>query len=111
GYNMAVNLIATKGWGEAHRILERSFAQYKANDTIVERAHAVELRRQDFDRERAELEALVGRTEAALREDASELTEQVLDYAELRRTLSHEERQAKRDASLERQQEVEHLLR
>ena len=111
GYNMAVNLIATKGWTEAHRILERSFAQYQANDTIVERAHAVELRRQDFDRERAELAALVGRTEAAQRADAAELTEQVLDYAELRRTLSHEERQAKRDAALERQQEVEHLLR
>lgn len=111
GYNMAVNLIATKGWQESHRILERSFAQYQANDTIVQRAHAVETRRHELENQREHVLGLLQNQADYSGTPAEELLDQLLDYSQLRRKLSHEERQAKRDAALERQSEVETLLR
>ncbi|MBB3115220.1 DEAD/DEAH box helicase [Corynebacterium bovis] len=109
GYNMAVNLIATKGYDDAHRILERSFAQYQIDGTVVERAEQVERRRRDLDEARRALEAAVGRV-APPAVDGTDAVEELLDYAELRRLLSHEERRAKRTAGDERRAETTAML-
>ncbi|RAV31696.1 DEAD/DEAH box helicase [Corynebacterium heidelbergense] len=103
GYNMAVNLIATKGLEQSHRLLERSFAQYQSNGAVVERAELTQKRRLDLREQRRALEQLV--------QGSTEDFQAVVEYAGLRRKLAHEERRAKREALEDRQVEVAALLR
>lgn len=113
GYNMAVNLINTKGLTESHRLLQRSFAQYQADGTIVEAAEAVERRRRQLDEAEDELRNVITdfrRKAARFESDLESDTKAVVDYARLRRELSQEERRAKRDAGLERNKETAKLL-
>lgn len=113
GYNMAVNLINTKGLTESHRLLQRSFAQYQADGTIVEAAEAVERRRRQLDEAEDELQNVITdfrRKAARFENDLESDTKTVVDYARLRRELSQEERRAKRDAGLERNKETATLL-
>ena len=98
---MAVNLINTKGLTESHRLLQRSFAQYQADGTIVEAAEAVERRRRQLDEAEDELQNVITdfrRKAARFESDLESDTKAVVDYARLRRELSQEERRAKRDA-------------
>lgn len=114
GYNMAVNMLGTQGWMESHRLLDRSFAQYQANGSVVEQAEAVERRRREVDHQAKELQALI-RREHALRSNAgadqveNEL-ELAVEYAGLRRELAQEERRAKQHAGSQRQQETVSLF-
>ena len=36
GYNMSVNLLATIGYDQAHRLLEKSFARFQADGSVVD---------------------------------------------------------------------------
>lgn len=111
GYNMAVNMLGTQGWEGSLRLLDRSFAQYQANGSVVERAEAVERRRRELAVQTKELEAAVA---TALSDEDSQVSEhlaQAVDYARLRRELAQEERRAKRHAGDERQGEIIALLR
>lgn len=113
GYNMAVNLINTKGLEEAHRLLERSFAQYQADGSIVEAAEAVKRRRRQLAEAEAELRDIITnfrRKAARFNNDLDNDADTVVEYARLRRALSQEERRAKRDAGLERNKETAKLL-
>ena len=113
GYNMAVNLINTKGLHESHRLLQRSFAQYQADGSIVEAAEAVERRRRELAEAEEELRNVITnfrRKAARFDNDLDKDAETVVEYARLRRALSQEERRAKRDAGLERNKETAKLL-
>lgn len=113
GYNMAVNLINTKGLEESHRLLQRSFAQYQADGSIVEAAEAVERRRRQLAEAEAELRDVITnfrRKAARFNNDLDNDADTVVEYARLRRALSQEERRAKRDAGLERNKETAKLL-
>ncbi|MBC2681537.1 DEAD/DEAH box helicase [Corynebacterium sp. 4HC-13] len=111
GYNMAVNMLGTQGWEESHRLLERSFAQYQANGTVVERAEAVERRRRDLTEQSEQLTALVAQETHAGSSELADDVSRALEYARLRRELAQEERRARRNAGDERQGEITQLLR
>ncbi|WP_291480538.1 DEAD/DEAH box helicase [Corynebacterium sp.] len=105
GYNMAVNLISTKGYTESHRLLDRSFAQYQAASTVVEQAERASRRR----RELARLERELSTALSSLR-GARVTADDAVEYAALRRDLSLEERRAKKDSAADRQAETAKLL-
>lgn len=111
GYNMAVNMLGTQGWAESHRLLDRSFAQYQANGTVVERAEAVERRRRELSQRGRDLEQIIS---ADPRLDDADLKDNMalaVEYAQLRRELAQEERRAKRESGNERHTETTGLLR
>ncbi|MDO5077392.1 RNA helicase [Corynebacterium sp.] len=108
GYNMSVNLLSTVGYEQAHRLLEKSFAQYQADESVVD-----EIR----DAERAEktVAELSREFAAAIQQcapDDVENPEQVFrEYLSLRHKLTQEERNAKRRNLEERHREVKAVLR
>jgi ATP-dependent RNA helicase HelY len=86
-YNMTINLVHQMGPAQAHRLLERSFAQYQADRSVVGLVRAVE------------------RGERMLGEIAAELGGRdapILDYARLRAQLSERERALARSSRLQR---------
>ncbi|MCI1257013.1 MAG: DEAD/DEAH box helicase [Corynebacterium provencense] len=104
GYNMAVNLIATRGYDAAQQLLDRSFAQYQAAAHVVEQASRMTRRRRDL----AGLEKdLAGQ----LRSQHTDLTSRdVIEYAALRRDLALAERKSKLDSGSQREKEISNLL-
>lgn len=110
GYNMAVNMLGTKGWEESHRLLDRSFAQYQKNGSVVEQAEAVERRRRELAHEEKELQHLI-RAEYSLEPNqVDQDLKLAVEYAGLRRELAQEERRAKQHAGSQRQQETTTLF-
>lgn len=104
GYNMAVNLIATRGYSAAQQLLDRSFAQYQTATTVVEQATRMTHRRRD-------LAALEKDLAGELRRHRSDLSAgDVIDYAGLRRDLALAERKAKLDSGSQRETETTNLL-
>lgn len=93
GYNMTANLIATKGYSEAHAILDRSFAQYQVDGSVVERAAEIRHLEQHRDREKERVYALLGEHEIS--QDLEESFSLLLEFAELRRQLNKAERSMK----------------
>lgn len=89
GYNMTVNLINTVGVAGAHEILERSFAQFQADGSIVAQAAT----RKKLEAEVKELEKnftdLVSADSGA---DASSLVEDAHTLLEIRARIAAEEK-------------------
>ncbi len=88
-YNMTINLVAHMSPAQARALLERSFAQYQADRSVVGQVRAVE------------------RGERMLGEIAAELggrNAPVIDYARLRATISERERAQSRASRLQRRQ-------
>lgn len=107
GYNMAVNMIASRGYTDSHRLLDRSFAQYQAASTVVEQAERASRRRRDLAAlERDLSKALKGQST----QDDRITADDVIEYAGLRRDLTLEERRAKKDSTSDRQMETHNLL-
>ncbi|MCG5433400.1 RNA helicase [Mycobacterium sp. MYCO198283] len=86
-YNMTINLVNQLGPEQAHRLLERSFAQYQADRSVVGLVKG--LRRG---------ERLLGEIRAELGGDA----DTVLDFARLRATISERERAQARAGRVQR---------
>ncbi|MDN5580942.1 MULTISPECIES: DEAD/DEAH box helicase [unclassified Corynebacterium] len=105
GYNMAVNLISTKGYTDSHRLLDRSFAQYQAASTVVEQAERASRRRRDL----SSLERDLSKALSSLK-GTQVGVDDVIEYAGLRRDLTLEERRAKKDSATDRQAETARLL-
>ncbi|MBV8964765.1 MAG: DEAD/DEAH box helicase, partial [Mycobacteriaceae bacterium] len=94
-YNMTINLVQQMGPQQAHRLLERSFAQYQADRSVVGLVRAI------------------GRSEQLMEALAAELgdaAEQVIDYARLRAKLSEQERAQARSSRLQRRQAANDAL-
>ena len=88
-YNMTINLVHRMGPEQAHRLLERSFAQYQADRSVVALVRTAE------------------RGEQLLSEIAAELggpDAPILDYARLRAKISERERSQARTSRLQRRQ-------
>lgn len=105
GYNMAVNMIASRGYTDSHRLLDRSFAQYQAASTVVEQAERASHRRRDLARLERELAGVLSSVKGA------QITaDDVVGYAALRRDLALEERRAKKASASDRQLATARLL-
>lgn len=91
GYNMAVNLVDRVGVAAGRELLERSFAQFQADRSVVGLARRIDRNR----------EALAGYREAM----ACHLGD-FAEYAKLRREISERERALARDSAAARRAEV-----
>lgn len=90
-YNMAVNLLARSNMAEARAILESSFAQYQADEAVVNLAQKLRKTQEELDEVSGELECSRGDAKSyfRLREEISSLQKKA---GKLRR---EEEREAK----------------
>ena len=94
-YNMTINLVNQMGPTQAHKLLERSFAQYQADRSVVGLVRAVE------------------RGERILDEIAGELgghDAPILDYVRLRLQISERERAQSRASRLQRRRAANDAL-
>ncbi|GLP80864.1 DEAD/DEAH box helicase [Mycobacterium antarcticum] len=94
-YNMTINLTQHMGPEQAHRLLERSFAQYQADRSVVGLVRGVTRGERMMD----ELAAELGGRDAP-----------ILEYARLRATISERERTQSRASRLERRQAANDAL-
>jgi ATP-dependent RNA helicase HelY len=94
-YNMTINLTRQMGPEQAHRLLERSFAQFQADRSVVGLVRGVTR----GDRMMDELAAEIGGRDAP-----------ILDYARLRATISERERAQSRSSRLQRRQAANDAL-
>ena len=101
GYNMSVNLLNTLGVTKSHALLERSFAQFLANEDVVADAHKQRVRRRQVESRHEDLRELLGhRSENKL-----------ADYVTIRHDLSSEEKKLQADNRKERLKEISRFLR
>jgi ATP-dependent RNA helicase HelY len=94
-YNMTINLVNQMGPTQAHKLLERSFAQYQADRSVVGLVRAIE------------------RGERILNEIAGELGEHdasILDFVRLRLQISERERAQARASRLHRRKAANDAL-
>jgi len=94
-YNMTINLVSQVGPEQAHRLLEKSFAQYQTDRSVVSLVRGVE------------------RGERLLEEVAAEFDGHeapILEYARLRERISQQERAQARASRLQRRQAVNDAL-
>ncbi|WP_165242295.1 DEAD/DEAH box helicase [Corynebacterium lizhenjunii] len=132
GYNMAINLLGLRGFDGSLRLLERSFAQFQANSSVVEDSRAAARLEEELlgaqQHLRAELERVLpllpqavstaatapGAPDGPGDEPLSAATAEALalleDYIQLRLKLTAAEREAKQDKARGHRQEVVKVL-
>ena len=92
-YNMTINLVNQMGPTQAHKLLERSFAQYQADRSVVGLVRAIERG-----------ERMLDEIAAELGERSADETAAILEYARLRAAISERERAQSRASRLQRTQ-------
>ncbi|WP_007026804.1 DEAD/DEAH box helicase [Saccharomonospora iraqiensis] len=95
GYNMAVNLVGQLGAAEARGMLERSFAQFQADRSVVGLSRRID----------RNVEALRGYADAVPGD-----FEQMREYAQLRRAISEREKTLSRQNTATRRAETARSL-
>lgn len=96
-YNMTINLVQQMGPEQAHKLLERSFAQYQADRSVVGLVRGIAR----GERMMAELAAELGGADERSREEPR--TEPpILDYVRLRTKIGERERAQSRASRLQR---------
>ncbi|WP_257158223.1 DEAD/DEAH box helicase [Corynebacterium cystitidis] len=109
GYNMAVNLIAMNGYEDSLRLIEKSFAQYQTDGSVVDEVRQIERARVRVDQLREQLHRDIG-SFAPSETLAADATDDLIEYLELRTELSEAEKQSKREAVENRQEEITKIL-
>src|ERR1700737_3478002 len=99
-YNMTINLVHQMGPEQAHELLERSFAQYQADRSVVGLVRAISRNEQMMQQVAAEAGDERSREDKPPTDEA----ETVSDYARLRAKLSERERAQARSSRLHRRQ-------
>jgi ATP-dependent RNA helicase HelY len=95
-YNMTINLVQQMGPEQAHKLLERSFAQYQADRSVVGLVRGIAR----GERMMAELAAELGADERSREEPRTEPP--ILDYVRLRTKIGERERAQSRASRLQR---------
>ena len=109
GYNMAINLLGMLGFDDSLRLLEKSFAQFQADGSVVEETREIERAEHRVRELRAQLEqAVVNLAPPAT--DGEDPAEILMDYMRLRRALTEEEKSARAFKKEERNKEVAAVL-
>lgn len=109
GYNMAVNLLSMIGFEPSLRLLEKSFAQYQADGSVVDDVREIERAEHRVRELRSQLGDAIANFAPPVR-DGEDGTDLLVDYMRLRRELSDEEKAARVDSMEQRQQETVTLL-
>lgn len=104
GYNMAINMLKMNGLDDSLSLIEKSFAQFQADGSVVDDVRRIE-------RDQAQLDALTRQLEDDFTRLAVPGTiDDLVEYIDLRERLTREERDAKRRARDERAKEVKAIL-
>ncbi|RUP80506.1 DEAD/DEAH box helicase [Corynebacterium propinquum] len=109
GYNMAINLLNNLGMDDALRLLEKSFAQYQADGSVVEETRDIERAVHRVDKLREQLNDAIAAF-APPSTDDEDPAQLLSEYVELRKRLSVEEKSAKTRAKEERNDETRAIL-
>jgi len=94
-YNMTINLVSQMNPEQAHQLLERSFAQYQADRSVVSLVRGVERGEKMLDEIAAEM---------GWNRSTTTVEPAILDYARLRAKISERERAQSRSSRLQRRQ-------
>ena len=105
GYNMAINLLGMLGFEDSLRLLEKSFAQFQADGSVVEETREIERAEHRVRELRNQLDDAVASL-APPAKDGEDPAEVLMDYVRLRRELTAEEKQSKIDSANQRNREV-----
>jgi ATP-dependent RNA helicase HelY len=98
-YNMTINLVQQMGPELAHRLLERSFAQYQADRSVVGLVRAI-----------SRGEQMLKQIAAELGSGDDDQAEQIIDFARLRAKIAERERAQARASRLQRRQAASEAL-
>ncbi|MGO1445990.1 DEAD/DEAH box helicase [Corynebacterium casei] len=109
GYNMAINLLGMLGYQDSLRLLEKSFAQFQADGSVVEETREIERAEHRVRDLRAQLNQLIEML-APPAPDDDDAADMLLDYIDLRRELTEEERKSVESKTHERSKEVVKIL-
>ncbi|QNE89553.1 RNA helicase [Corynebacterium incognita] len=109
GYNMAINLLGMLGFQQSLRLLEKSFAQYQADGSVVEETREIERAEDRVAALREQLADAIASLAPPAMDDA-EPVDLLMDYVALRARLTDEERSAERAKTTERAKEVVAVL-
>lgn len=109
GYNMAINLLGMLGFDDSLRLLEKSFAQFQADGSVVEETREIERAEHRVRELRAQLDQAVDNL-APPTIDGEDPAEILMDYMRLRRALTEEEKSARASKREERGKEVAAVL-
>lgn len=109
GYNMAINLLGMVGFEDSLRLLEKSFAQFQADGSVVEETREVERAEHRVKQLREQLDEAIAALAPPVADGQDPSTE-LLDYMELRQKLSAEEKNSKANSLAQREQEVTSVL-
>ncbi|MDU0477686.1 RNA helicase [Staphylococcus chromogenes] len=108
GYNMSVNLLSTIGFDQAHRLIEKSFAQYQADGSVVTEVAELDRAEHAVVQLRRELEQAIAATNPP--SDGDPVAE-FMHYSRLRRDLKDAEKKARKQALESRMDEAVAILR
>lgn len=109
GYNMAINLLGMLGFDDSLRLLEKSFAQFQADGSVVEETREIERAEHRVRELRTQLDQAVDNL-APPATDGEDPAEMLMDYMRLRRALTEEEKTARASKKEERNKEVAAVL-
>lgn len=107
GYNMAINMLSMNGYDASIRLIERSFAQFQTDQSVVGDAREIERIEENIAPLKEELERAVARFAPPSDDPVADL----VDYLQLQRELNEEEKAARRRFRAERRTEVTKILR
>lgn len=108
GYNMAINMLQMNGFEDSIRLIEKSFAQFQTDRSVVGEVRKIERQKGSVEKLRAELDAAVD--ELGFGEADGDIAADLVDYTRLRRDLAEEEKRAKKSSIDERHKEIQKVL-
>lgn len=106
GYNMSVNLLKTIGYEDSHRLIEKSFAQFQTDGSVVDIARDLERADKELERVTSELQTLINKVNPPSDDPIGDF----LEYMDLRRQLTAEEKRARKFATEQRSIEITRAL-
>lgn len=109
GYNMAINLLNNLGMDDSLRLLEKSFAQYQADGSVVEETRELERAVHRVEKLREQLNEAIAAFAPPSTND-QDPAQLLSEYVELRKRLSMEEKSLKSRAKDERGDETRAIL-
>ena len=104
GYNMAINMLQMNGFEDSIRLIEKSFAQFQTDRSVVGEVRKIERQKGSVEKLRAELDAAVD--ELGFGEADGDIAADLVDYTRLRRDLAEEEK----SSIDERHKEIQKVL-
>ena len=103
---MAINMLAMNGYEDSIRLIEQSFAQFQTDRSVVGEVRDIERLQQKVRTLRAKLDSDI----SAFAPPSDDAAAELVEYSNLRRDLSEEEKKARRDHLDSRQTETVKIL-